>query len=405
MGAGKKAVRYAGFLIRKREYANGTKAWQLDLGWKHGRKRYTFDTLEAAKVEADAKANELLNRGNATFAMTDRQRLDAVEAAGLLKGAVTLTDAARCWLRYNRQVDTGQTFAALAEGYLADMKARELTKLSIDGTRRRLARMTRDMGKLPAVRIAPADITNWLDAQEAKKENRRNYISAVRGMFNWAIEEKVIALEANPAASKSKRRGRRKQGQETKDLPAILPLATVQKIMRVAENTAPDCAAFLALCFFGGLRPMNEAGRATWDAIDFDNDTIRVCPEHAKTRRARLVTIAPNLREWLLRYRLANKGEQVAPPYGTLVKRLRKIKAAARVATWPKDVARHCFASAHLALNSDIQKTCLELGHKSPEMLFTHYRNLMSAKQAADYFAIKPGDAAAAADAGKAATA
>jgi len=31
-------------------------------------------------------------------------------------------------------------------------------------------------------------------------------------------------------------------------------------------------------------------------------------------------------------------------------------------------------------------------------MLFTHYRNLLSAKQAADYFAILPGNAAAAAD-------
>ena len=60
-------VKYAGYRIRKRKYASGKTAWQLDMaqGARGQRKRETYDTLDEA----------------------------------------TLTNAARCWLRYNRQAD------------------------------------------------------------------------------------------------------------------------------------------------------------------------------------------------------------------------------------------------------------------------------------------------------------
>lgn len=390
-----KVERYAGFNIRKREYPSGAVSWRLEMpqGERGKRKRETYQTLEAAKAAADLKAVELRSNGNKAFSLTDYQRLDAVEAVALLKGAASLKDAVRCWLRYNRQADKGQTFAAMVEAYLADMAKRELRPATIRDARKRLSKMKKDMGPLPAIQIAPADLENWLDAQGVKTQNRRNFVTVARGLFNWAMERGD--LDFNPA-------DKVQLPKAEKDLPTILKPETVAKIMHGAQKAAPDCVAYLALCFFAGLRPMNEAGRATWESVDLENNTLRVIPEVAKTRRARLVTIAPNLRDWLQRYRLSNKGEQIAPAPMTLRRRMNAVKKAAGLTKWPPDVARHCFASAHLALHSDIQKTCLELGHTSPQMLFTHYRNLMSAKQAADYFSIRPADAAAlAADVGK----
>ncbi|TAN38018.1 MAG: hypothetical protein EPN23_03455 [Verrucomicrobia bacterium] len=381
-------VRYAGCTIRKRTYASGAIAWQLDvpLGGRGKRERTTYPTIEAAKAVADAKSVELRNRGNVAFTLTDSQRIDAVAAVALLKGAASLEEAAKHWLRYNRQADKGQTFAAMVDAYLADMGKRELRPASINDARKRLSKMVKDMGQLPAIRIAPADLENWLEAQSVKAQNRRNFVTVMRGLFNWAIERSE--LELNPA-------DKLKLPKAKKDLPAILNPATVAKIMHAAEKVAPDCVAYLALCFFAGLRPMNEAGRATWESVDFDNGTLRVIPDVAKTRRARLVTIPANLRDWLQHYRLANKGAQIAPAPMTLRRHMCAVKETAGLTNWPPDVARHCFASAHLALHGDIQKTCLELGHTSPQMLFTHYRNLMSAKQAADYFAIRPQGVAA----------
>lgn len=377
------AISYAGFIIRKRIYASGKIGWRLEIakGKRGEREVFTYASEAMAKTEANKKAVEMLNRGNAAFDLTDRQRMEAIEALELLKGIASLPDAARCWLRYNRHADTGQTFTTLVQAYLADMVKRGLRPHTLNGARKRLSKMTRDMGLLPVMQITPADLEQWLDAQEAKAQNRRNYIAAVRACFNWGV--KTGAMESNPAEKVE-------LPQTGKDLPAIFNPATVAKIMQAAEQVAPECIGYLALCFFAGLRPMNEAGMATWENVDFDTGTLRVIPDVAKTRRARLVTIAPNLRDWLQRFRLANKGEQIAPVYWRLRRAMKEIMKKAGVTNWTPDIARHCFASAHLALHGDIQKTCLELGHTSPQMLFSHYRNLMSSTQATSYFAIKP---------------
>ena len=107
------------------------------------------------------------------FSLSDRQRIDAVAAVALLKGAASMEDAARAWLRYNPQGDAGLTFKALVDDYVEGMKRRGLRKQSIDGARRRLARMVADMGQLPAVQITAADLENWLDAQGVKLLNRK----------------------------------------------------------------------------------------------------------------------------------------------------------------------------------------------------------------------------------------
>lgn len=384
MSRNTKVVKYAGFIIRKLVYPSNKVGWRLEIpkGKRGAREVSTYASLAEAKKVADDKAIELLNRGNAAFALTDHQRLDAVEAVGLLKGAASLANAARTWLRYHRTADASQTFKILVDSYLSDMLKRELRPATIADARKRLIKIAADMGQFPTVQIASADLENWLDAQAIKGQNRRNFITVTRGLFNWAVSRGDIP--DNPA-------DKLKMPKISKGLPEIFSPTTVARIMHVAEQVAPDCVGYLALCFFGGLRPMNEAGRATWESVDFENNTLHVIPDVAKTRRARLVTIGPNLRDWLQRYRLANTGQQIAPAYGYLVKRMRAIKKAAGVTIWPEDVARHCFASAHLALHSDIQKTCLELGHTSPQMLFSYYRNLMNATQAAHYFAIRPG--------------
>jgi integrase len=129
--------------------------------------------------------------------------------------------------------------------------------------------------------------------------------------------------------------------------------------MHTVETKAPECVAYLALCFFAGLRPTNDAGQVTWGTIDLNAERITVSADISKAHSERFVKIRPNLKTWLLRYRLANKGPQVAPPHGTLVKQLRAVKKEAKVTTWPKDVARHTYASAFLELSQSIEETCL----------------------------------------------
>lgn len=50
------------------------------------------------------------------------------------------------------------------------------------------------------------------------------------------------------------------------------------------------------------------------------------------------------------------------------------LRLAARIKEWPHDAMRHSYASYHLAMHGSADKTSTELGHRSTEMLFRHYR-------------------------------
>ena len=55
-----------------------------------------------------------------------------------------------------------------------------------------------------------------------------------------------------------------------------------------------------------------------------------------------------------------------------------------------QDILRHSFASHHLALHRNAALTASELGHHNQQMLFEHYREVVSSDQANAYFGIIP---------------
>jgi len=56
---------------------------------------------------------------------------------------------------------------------------------------------------------------------------------------------------------------------------------------------------------------------------------------------------------------------------------------------WPHNVMRHSFVSYHLAAFGNAGKTALEAGH-SEQMLFAHYRELVTPEAAREFWAIRP---------------
>jgi hypothetical protein len=57
---------------------------------------------------------------------------------------------------------------------------------------------------------------------------------------------------------------------------------------------------------------------------------------------------------------------------------------------WPNNGLRHSFASYHLAHLGDAARLALELGHTNQELLFRHYRELVTPDQAEKYWSIRP---------------
>ena len=117
----------------------------------------------------------------------------------------------------------------------------------------------------------------------------------------------------------------------------------------------------------------------TEENILLDRGVIEVTAKKSKTRRRRLIAVQPNLRAWL-----ALEGELRAVSPMTVRAEIRQSKV-----DWHHNVTRHSFVSYHLAQFQNAAKTALEAGH-TEQMLFAHYRELVTPTTAAEFWAIRP---------------
>lgn len=113
---------------------------------------------------------------------------------------------------------------------------------------------------------------------------------------------------------------------------------------------------------------------------------IEVKAAKAKSARRRIVPIQPNLAAWLQPYS-GMTGRVVPAGARGKVERVRK---GARLTRWPNNGLRHSFASYRLAAIHDAPRVAMELGHTSPQMLFSTYREVVRPEEAERYWQIMP---------------
>jgi integrase len=141
----------------------------------------------------------------------------------------------------------------------------------------------------------------------------------------------------------------------------------------------------LALGLFAGVRS-SEITELKWSDLTLDGPTPQVCisGQIAKKRKLRFTPLCPTALAWL-----KPGGTGLVAP----LKFYRKLKRLSKLAEvpWRGNGMRHGFASHYYALTGDAIKVSAGLGHRSGDtILFDHYRQLVSQKEAAAYFAILP---------------
>ena len=162
---------------------------------------------------------------------------------------------------------------------------------------------------------------------------------------------------------------------------------TVNEAARLLESATPDVLPYLAIGLFAGLRS-SEIERLHWSEIDCERGLIKVDAKKGRnTALRRLVTIQPNLREWLISFH--KHGGNVTPENG-FRQSFEQACAAAGIVDWPYNALRHSFASYHLAHFKNAASTALELGHQDSRITFAHYRELVRPKDAERYWNVKP---------------
>ena len=160
--------------------------------------------------------------------------------------------------------------------------------------------------------------------------------------------------------------------------PKIFLAKEAAQLLSTALQLDPPYAKYFAIGLFAGIRP-NEIDRLKEE--DISQRYIEITAANAKCRKRRLVNVLPNLKEWL-------KVSLETPLKNKRRRKLAIIKAAGL--NWAHDIMRHSYASYHLAQFESADKTALEMGHRDTQMLFRHYRELVTKEEAQAYWAIEP---------------
>ena len=155
-------------------------------------------------------------------------------------------------------------------------------------------------------------------------------------------------------------------------------------VMDTATLMVPELVPYFALCFFTGIRP-ETVERLGWEHVE--KDRVYIPMELSKTPYDYEVPVRPNLAAWLA---LTPPERRKGPIFGAnmtknLIYRVRR-KSGVR---WIPDGPRHTFASCVCALDGT-EKAVEQMGHRSPTMLYRHYRKLIGKEQAQAFFGIFP---------------
>ena len=282
--------------------------------------------------------------------------------------AVRLKDLQSSLVKY-QQLDPIRLKNAV-KTYLDVIRKRSLRPSSAKQTRINLNQLSDEYGDRDCRSITPSDLEQWFSKRNWKRSTVDGVIAKIGPFFTWCVREAII-LE-NPCTKVVKPLN------FDDGPPAIFTVQDTARLLQVAQSIDPPIAKYLAIGLFAGIRP-NEIIRL--DNSDINGRYIEVKGTSAKTRKRRIVSVLPNLQNWLLVAESLPK---------TNLRKRREIVITQANVDWAHDIMRHSFASYHLAYLQSADKTALEMGHRDTQMLFRHYRSVVSKDEAANFWKIEP---------------
>ncbi|MCP5521303.1 MAG: tyrosine-type recombinase/integrase [Verrucomicrobiales bacterium] len=228
----------------------------------------------------------------------------------------------------------------------------------------------------PLSTVTPNDVEAWISKAKTAG-SRATYLSRIQTLFSFGIRRGWV--EFNPCQRIDR------VSQERKP-PAILTNEQVRAALAFTRQEYMRFLAWLALAVFAGVRP-EELDQVTWADVKWDSRTLVIDAAASKVRRRRIVHLEQTALDWL---KLAKKLKADLPvPCVSRRRWLRAMRDHLGFKAWPQDVLRHTAASQLLARRKDAAAVALELGN-SPQVLLTHYRELVTREQAAEFWAISP---------------
>jgi integrase len=267
----------------------------------------------------------------------------------------------------------------LVDDYLRNHERNKASATYLRDLRSRLGHFKEAFGSRAIRTLGARELEEWLHASNGNLSLRTlfNQRKTMHAFFGWAAYQKHV--DSNPVDGIAKPK-------VVQGPPAIW---TPEDLLEFLTAAPPEILPLLVIGGFAGLRTA-ELMRLDWAEVS--PRFIEVTARKAKTASRRLVTIEPNLAEWLAPYAdMSGKiWQDKEARYHHVMRRLsRKLGLK-----WPANGLRHSFCSYHLAKFQDAPRTALQMGHSGTRLIFENYRELVTPEAAERYWAIRPNGAA-----------
>ncbi|NDB03419.1 MAG: site-specific integrase [Flavobacteriaceae bacterium] len=351
------------------------RGWRINcsIDGKHYRPRFK---TRALAVQEKKRLLELHgNVGRSGGALLAEHQEDAANALKILQPhSGKLTEAAQFYVDRYLKFSSNKTFFDYAEELVEKLHKKRRKPKTIASLKDRTKAMLQAFGNTVPRDLPPEKFVDWFwkTANEGKWVEETMYGTKRKcsQLFRFII--KAGGLESNPC--------------ELLDLPdkpeRKVEIYSLQQVAQLLYH-APEFGLqnYLALGFFGGLRPEEEAFHLRLEDFYFDTNQLFV-PERLGKTSSRSVEIQPVLLEWLKKY-LPEK-DPVTDPVN--FRKRREALCKKTKIKWIYDGVRHTFGSMMYADTGDKQYTIDQMGHRDDDKIFNdHYKRLVS-RNRAEYF-------------------
>jgi len=343
-----------------------------------GKGRKFFKTRSEAEAEAMRQKTLVERHGRDAIGLPQRELSDFIAAKRkLAEYGRVITDAVDYFVDHLERVRRCRiTVAELADELVELKRKAGRSAKYIRDLKQKLARFCQDFGKRPIAAITVEEIEKWLNDLNYAPKSRAQYRANIGVLFSHAERREMI--DKNPVT-------RTEKPKLVDTSPEIFTPDELRSLLETASRQTADVVPMLSIGAFAGLREA-EIQRLDWSEVDTVRGHIEVKAAKAKSARRRIVPIQPNLAAWLQSF--SNMPGPVVPVGAR--RKLARVRTAAKLARWPNNGLRHSFASYRLAAIHDAPRVAMELGHTSPQMLFSTYREVVRPEEAERYWKIAP---------------
>jgi len=357
------------------------------------RKRRMFTDLKEAKREAKSAAEKIQRGLQSNNDLRPAEREAFLGAQRILKEIdVPLVSAIEEYVRCRKVLGDAPLLASVEEfarrtrGVKLGVSVPEVVEELIaakeqDGMSHRYMLQLRSILRIfakafpgPIMHVKGDQIDSWLRDSGLSPVTRNNRLTVLRVLFNFAKQRNYV-----PDSERSAAEVVAKVKVASTEAEIFEPEEFERLLLAAPANVLP----YLAIGGFAGLRGA-ELSRLDWNAVDMKRRMIQLRAGQAKTASRRIVPMSDNLVAWLsLVDREGKVLQQKALP------RRAPILAKSLGMTWPNNVLRHSFISYRVAQIQDVNQVALEAGN-SPNIIFKHYRELVTEEAAGEWFSIGP---------------